>query len=252
MLDVAIICSVIPQRHHLLARSIETWRESILHSGLDAVICVWSEGCPLYELVSTTPCLPDINVALDGQEEPSGSHIKGYNHWFETMQAKTYIFTHPDLLFPKDTVSTAFKNAIDDTYVAFKCFWLSPILTNDIDKLDWLHPETIEKNPLLYELDPFPQGNFYANAGVRQITLWESSTTYAINAQTAQRMYPMPDFGHQVSDDPYQAGARQRLGIKNHTVMEPILVHQWHPNSRTISGEQGVLEATEELKKRFG
>jgi len=61
----------------------------------------------------------------------SGSHIAGYNWWLERTAAKVYLFTHPDLLFPVDTVRVAYKQAQPSTYVAFKCFWLSPDMTRD-------------------------------------------------------------------------------------------------------------------------
>lgn len=250
MKDLAIICSVIPARHELLLRSLQTWQRSIAASGLDCSINIWSEGCHLYEALNILP--PDPNIVMAGQEAFSGSHILGYNYFWDRVEAKVIVFSHPDLLFPEMTIRTAYEKAQDNTYVAFKCFWMSPDMTHDIDRFDWLHPETLEHEPMLYELDVMPQGHFYANPGVRQITYWEASTTYALNRQTAERLYPMPDFGHQVTDDPYQVGARQRLGIVNHTVMEPILFHQFHPNSRTITGEQAVEEAQAELIKRFG
>ncbi len=82
--------------------------------------------------------------------ERSGSHIAGYNYWLERTAAKVYLFTHPDLLFPVNTVRVAYELAQPNTYVAFKCFWLSPDMTRDLDKFDWRHPETLEQEPMLF------------------------------------------------------------------------------------------------------
>jgi hypothetical protein len=249
MKDVALICSVIPERFPLLRRSITTWQKSIRASGLDASICLYIEDDDLAEVLHHIPSEVPFNIQ---RGDKSGSHIAGYNWWQENMEAKVYLLTHGEILYPRDTIATAFANATNDTYVAFKVFWLGQQFTSELDAYNWRSPESLEKVNLLYTDDPRTHGSFYDNEGVRNIACWESSTTYAINAQTAAKLYPLPDFKAQGADDPYQAGARQRLGIKNYTVMDPILFHQWHPNSWFGSPEDAVQKAQQALLQRFG
>lgn len=250
MKDLVIIASVIPERLPLLRRSLITWQSSIDASGLDCEICLFIEGTTICDALKYIP--DGVGCKIEGGMAKSGSHIFGYDYWYERMQAKTYLFTHGEMMFPEDTVATAYALANDDTYVAFKCYWLSPDMTRDLDQFNWREPNTLVQEAMLFELDELLKGSFYANATVREIAKWESSTTYCINRQTAERMYPMPDFGAQGADDPYQAGLRLRLGITNHTVMNPILFHQYHPSSWYGTGEEAVQEAAAELVKRFG
>jgi hypothetical protein len=249
MKDVAIIASVIPQRFELLSRSMVTWQKSIRASGLDCDIYLYIEGASIGDALKHIP--HEVGFKIEAGAK-SGSHCFGYNHWFERVQAKTYLWTHPDLLYPKDTVSVAFANAEDDTFVAFKAFWMGETMTKNIECYNWRNPEMMECEKMLYDDDPRSHGTMYSNDNIRNVTCWESSTTYAVNRQTANKLFPLPDFGTQGADDPYQAGARQYLGIKNYTVMEPILMHQWHPNSWFGTGEDAVRDATTELRKRFG
>lgn len=228
MPQVAIICSVIPARYALLNRSVQTWQQSIRRSGLNAAIYIWNEGGQGDEI---THLLRYQNVHIVNQLGFSGSHIPAYNYWHKAVQADTYIFTHPDLLFPWNTVMEAHKHSKDDTFVAFKSYFMPPDMTRDLDQYDWKNPEYLERVPELYNDDDYAHGTFYCNRGIKAIQTWESSTTYSVNMQTSKRMFPLPDFGHQGADDPYQAGLRLKLGIKNYTVMNPILFHQWHPNT---------------------
>ncbi len=251
MLDVAIIASVIPERHELFLRSLETWQRSIEFSGLNCSINIWSEGCPSIELFSKIH-RNRPNIFVYGDSNRTGSQIAGYNFWYHQVDAKVYIFTHPDLLFPENTVLTAFAQAKHDTFVAFKAFWMSSIMTRNIMYHDWNHPERLEMDDVLYFTDELLKGDFYANKNVRDIKNWESSTTYAIDFSTAARLFPLPDFGDYGIDDPYQVAARQRLGIKTYTVMDPILFHQYHPQLKRVSDDEMIAAATLALTERFG
>ncbi len=247
MTSVAIICSSLQERHSALCRSIETWLAACRYS--DDVdhfdICVTADG---YTEDLSWPKV--MNLHKQYTHEPSGSHITAYNYWYNYIDADVYIFTHPDLLFPRDTVMAAIEHAKDNVFVAFKCFWMSPDMTRDINKFDWINPETLEQEPMLFELDELLKGSFYANRTARDIKTWESSTTYAVNKFTADRIYPIPDLGHQGYDDPYQLGLRSLLGISNYTVQNPMLFHQWHPNTWKGTGEDAVREAAQLLDQR--
>lgn len=258
MLDVAIICSVIPERFHLFQRSVYTWRESIRESGLRGEIFAWLDDFGGVQGVNyPTPVAANLpilqNLTLTATQHKSGSHITGYNDGYERVQyrggAKTFIFTHPEMLFPGDTVRVAHEQAQDDVFVAFKCFWLSPDMTNRLSEFSWYTPEELEKESMLFELDGLTKGSFYANRTARNIKVWQSTTTFAYNGKTAARVFPFPDLHHQGYDDPLHAGLRDIFGIRNYTVQDPMLFHQWHPNTWTGTGEEAVAEATQLLNE---
>lgn len=247
MLDVAIICSVIPQRHSLLVRSIETWQRSIQASGLNALIYIWSEGCPTIDVYSKVYKNRLHIGEVTGQLELSGSHVKGYDYWLDQIQAKVYLLTHPELLFPSSTVRVAYETAQPNTFAAFKCFWLPQYVTENLETYDWQHPETLEQCEDIYKNDPQEKGPFYWNKDIRGITAWHSTTTYAMEHETLKKMLPFPDFGSWGADDPWHLLKRKELGIKTVTIMEPILMHQYHPTLQTLSIEEIVQQA----KDRF-
>lgn len=245
MTHVAIVCSSIPARHESLLRSLVTWERSARVSYAHSYdICVTLQGMTGDE---KWPKSMSVRRTYTGM---SGSHIQAYNYWVTKCRADVYIFTHPDMLFPESTVQAAINLVHDDTYVAFKTFWIPQDMTHNLDVLDWSKDVSrLELVPELYNNDTEEHGEFYANRNVRQISLWESSTTYAVNLQTVKRMFPMPDLGHQGYDDPYQAGLRSKLGIKNVTVQDPILFHQWHPSTWDRNFELATKEAQDELSK---
>lgn len=252
MIDVAIIASCIPERRPLLARSLETWRTSIEASGLHGVIGVWGEGGPEenenwsafihHNRLGSEPF--DFAIPM----VQTGTHITGYNHFLSLITpreiAKVVLFTHPEIMFPKDTVRVAYEQAQDNVFVAFKMFWLSPDMTRDLENFNWRQPETLEQEPMLFELDELLKGSFYGNANTRAMKQCDSTTTWAMNLQTIKRMKPpFPNLGHQGYDDPYFCALRSYLGIRNFTVQEPCLFHQFHRNTWTGTGEEAVAEA---------
>jgi hypothetical protein len=56
----------------------------------------------------------------------------------------------------------------------------------------------------------------------------QSTTTWAMNYDTVQKLRPFPDFGMWGPDDPYFHAARDKAGIQNFTEREVIVFHQAH------------------------
>lgn len=252
MLDVAIICSSFPARIRLLNYSLQTWLHSGLYSDLAYKIFVYENG---WEGIPE----PSTGYPIDGDfehfqqvvvQERAGSHLTGYNYWLARVQAKVYLFTHPDLLFPADTVRVAYETAQDDVAAMFKVFWIPEEMTNELYKYDWRRPETLENELAPYPLYSADHGDFYWNKDVRDKTEWHSTTTWAVNNRTLQKLLPFPDFGKQGPDDPYFFAARSRLGIQDVCVMNPILFHQWHPQSWNGDSQEAVRLASEEIQRR--
>lgn len=246
MIDIAIICSTFPARKELLRKSLETWTCSISSSKLNTEIFIYENGMN-HEYNKEFP-----GISFHAVPELSGSHITGYNYWLDRIEADKYIFTHPDLLFPKDTVQVAYETAKDNVFAAFKVFWMPQQMTEEIEKYDWKHPETLEKEIDLYPLFDDGHGEFYWNGDVRSKTEWHATTTWAMNHKTLQKLRPLEDFGEQGPDDPWNFGARSRLMIEDVCVMDPILFHQWHPQTWDGRAGHAVNRATQALNRRFG
>ena len=90
MYDLVLICSTIPNRQDLLDKSIQTWTQSIEKSGLNACIRIYSEKYnPTSETIKELQSKFDIKTFQ--AKSLSGSHIKGYNHWYKRTNAKVYM-----------------------------------------------------------------------------------------------------------------------------------------------------------------
>jgi hypothetical protein len=112
MKDVAIIASVIPARYPLLERAYHTWLRAIRSTGLDMGVFLYFDGEDRPGVIDTLTKRygRSGNIVQFGMPT-SGSHIQGYNYGFSAIKAKTYIFTHPEILFPYNTISTAVNAA---------------------------------------------------------------------------------------------------------------------------------------------
>ncbi len=249
MKDLAIVCSAIPARFPLLQHSLSTWQQSINASGLDCEICLYIEGASVCDAIQYIP--NKVGCKIEGGLHTSGSHIMGYNIWLEHMKAKAYVLTHPEILFPTDTVRVAFEKATLNTFAAFKVFWLPQHMTEHLDDYPWQTPERLEQYDDLYKLDPKEKGEFYWNKDIRGITDWQSTTTYAMDYLTIRKLLPFPEFGTWGPDDPWHVRARRTLGIQDVTLMEPVLFHQWHPSLQDKSIEDIVQQANEVITEQF-
>jgi hypothetical protein len=226
MYDVAVIASTVSERQPLLDRSVRAWCEDAEASGLSVAIRIYGDGCdPLSPAVEQMARRQDVQT--HATPHPSGSHVTGYNHFHGSVAARSYLFTHPEIIFPRGTIRTAKEHATPRTFATFKVYWLPSGMTEDLDEYDLA---TLESHPDLYPLDPREHGDFYWNSDIRSITRWESSTTYAVDAPTAERLFPMPAFTEWGPDDPYLLSLRSRLLIATDTIMDPVLFHQWHPH----------------------
>lgn len=245
-LDVAIICSAIPARKELLKRSLVTWDNSILSSGLNAKIFLylenkegWNDFYP-YEFVADQ-FLGDIKLA-----DRSGTHVTGYNFWLDEykVDADVYIFTHGEILFPFDTILTAYQEAIKgNVFAAFKVFWLPQGMSLHLDKYAWKQPELLEREIALYPKYSNEHGDWYWNGDVRDKTEWRSTTTFAIDSELAHKIYPMPNLFHQGFDDTLHYQVRRLLNTEDKCIMNPILMHQWHEQTWDQNSQQAVEEA---------
>ena len=224
--DVAVIASTVTGRRKLLDRSIRTWCDDAERSGLRVAIRVYGDGCGACD--SVVAAMEECHdVETFSTLKPSGSHVAGYNFWQHRVPANVYLFTHPEILFPAGTIGRASLTKPGE-FTAFKCFWLPEDMTADLDCYDWRHAASLEAAPELFPRDPREHGEFYWNSDIRSIARWESTTTHALHTEDAARIFPMPDFGEWGPDDPWHLAMRRQLGIRNQTVMDPVLFHQWH------------------------
>ena len=223
--EIAIIVSAIPERQRLLQRSLETWRRSAMASDQNVSIYINLEG---HDDEWDLSLLHGASLFINRQIERSGSHIAGYNIGIQAVKANTYIFTHPEMLFPQSAIQAAIQTVGENMSAHFKCFWMPQELTENLSNYYWLNPEKMELDDKLYSLDKQEKGPTYSNMNVRNLTTWESTTTVAVNHQTLWRFAPFVDFGQWGPDDPYLMLVRRRLGIRTVTIQDPILFHQYH------------------------
>jgi hypothetical protein len=86
-------------------------------------------------------------------------------------------------------------------------YWIGREMTADIDKYLWHSPECLECAEL-FSGDPQEHGEFYYNKNIRSIQTWESSTTWAMERSTLEKLMPLPDFGEQ---GPYERAETQPI-----------------------------------------
>lgn len=250
MLDLAIICSSFPAREHLLKRSLTTWIESMKHSGLNCSAYIYNNGISELEIFNPNP-LQFKEYSIYCTEGQSGSHIAGYNYWMERVEAKKYLFTHPDILFPLETVRVAYEAAQPNTFAAFKVFWMPQVMTQEIEKYDWRHPEELETEVELYPKYSNEHGDFYWNGDVRSKTEWHSTTTFCIDSELAHMIYPMPDLSIQGYDDPLHHMIRSNSHVNDVCIMNPVLMHQWHEQSWNQDVGLAVTQAREMFHEHY-
>jgi hypothetical protein len=230
MLDLALIVSTIPDRQHLLNRSLHTWKRAAeTLSMLSIGIFVHSEGYDATEDMRTI--LTDSLEWECNSSEISGSHIRGYNHFTAKIEADTYLFSHPEILFPETTMLVAIVASRNNVYAPFKVFWIPEHMTANLNNYPWDRPEYLEHEPHLYQLDLQEKGAYYWNRDTRGKDDWESTTTWAMNRPTLQKLLPFKDFGEWGPDDMHQLSLRKQLGIETRVISNPILFHQWHPHT---------------------
>ncbi len=251
MTQVAIICSVIPERHDLLLRSIKTWQHSIEASGLDAAICIWSEGCPVGELISKIVEIPhNGNISIAGQEACSGSPELGSNYFFNEIKPDVYMFLHPEIMLPTNAVKVGIEAAKPGVYCTFRIYWIPVWMTDHLTGYPWMPPEGLEDQDDLYQYGPSDEVKRYLNQNVREND-WHSDTCYTLCSEDAHKLFPVPVFGVWGPIDAFLAGARARLGIRTYNPPDPVY-HQAHPRIEGGPPGYAINEATRELIKKFG
>jgi hypothetical protein len=128
-------------------------------------------------------------------------------------------------------------------------YWIPKEMTESLDNYPWQTPELLENYPELFDRDSQQHGPYYLNRLTRQQKTVESNTTWAMDMPTLENIMPWPDLGTQGWNDPFFAGIRQRLGIHNFTVKEPICYHAWHTTTWDKDTNKAVRLASQELNR---
>lgn len=249
MTNVGIFCSVIPERHNLLLRSIRSWWWSALTANVDLNVLVYTEG---YDGTEKWPKGP-MGLYKHFSEKRTGSPEVGSNFLWNTYkdQVDIAIFTHPEIMFGEGVVSEAVEYAIDKTYVTFRPFWIPKYLTEHWDEYDFKYPDDCEQCDELYQYGPDINGpQKYLNLGIRESKTWESDTTWAGSKSTINEIFPLPEFGAWGPIDPYLYQVRGRMNHRK-VIPEACVYHQDH--TRIEGGPPGyaVQEALRAFRERF-
>lgn len=131
----------------------------------------------------------------------------------------------PETMFPENMLRKMYEPHLkhDGIFVSCKTFNLTPEIQMAIDKVDWR--EDIGNIMLIPGFfNPRTLNNFQTTYfGTHQTCSLKKTTFYKL----FKNGYPLYcDYG---SEDPRFSGLRERHGVRTITIMQPMAIHQWHP-----------------------
>jgi len=182
---------------------------------------------------------PDVNIVVSSTGvNGSGSHCLGYNSAVSIASGDILIYTHPEILFFSELTHIAHEALLNhpDSFISFPVCWMNEYSEGALEQYPWERPEELvlcheivlhEKNDLYLSVRPY---------------VYDSTTTYAISRDTANRIGPYPLFKFWGPDDLWHSERRRRLGIGIVTIQDVFAVHQYHDSLKGDIVENGGWE----------
>lgn len=211
---------------HLLKRSIETYVNQDLPTSM-------------YELIVIDDAAPDdvkdaiefangkINMRYIRLQHDMGmrGNTKSFNVGFALSRGNLLCESTPETMFPREMMRRLYAPhlAHSRSFVAAKTYNLTPELQMQIDSVDWR--EDISNIMLLPGFfNPWTLNNF-------QNTHFGTHQTCSIRKEVFYEIFPngFPLYADYGSEDPRYCGLRQLRGVRDVTIMQPMAIHQWHP-----------------------
>lgn len=152
-------------------------------------------------------------------------NTKAFNTGFEVAQGEIISESTPETIPTFDTIRTLYEPHITNNrcFVSMKTYNLTYELQEKIDSVDWRSDlNNIKKlegfdNPWTLNNVKTTHFGTHQTCSIRKAVFME---------MTKGLGYPL--YGDYGSDDPYYAGTRSKYNIEDITIMEPMIIHQWH------------------------
>lgn len=223
----ASLCIALWNMEHLLTRSIETYCKQDFPKDDWELIIVGdnSEGDikPILEFAHNK--INIIHIPLTHDYGMRGNTV-AFNTAFAAARGEILMETTAETMFTTDMVRKMYEPHLihERAFVAGKTYNLTPELQLAIDTVNWR--EDVSNIMALEGFhNPWTQNNFKnTHFGTHQTCSIKKSTFYEIMPKG------FPLYGDYGSEDPYYSGTRERNGILDLTIMQPMAFHQWHPS----------------------
>lgn len=213
---------------HLLKRTIETYCQQDFPTNEWEVIVV-DDNSPDDVRGAIEFGLGKINIRYIRLEHPYGmrGNTVSFNTGFAWANGHILMESTPEIMFQKTTVSDMYTPHLTEerSFVATKTFNLEYNTQMLIDTVDW-RADVNNIREVEGFMSAWTQRNVEnTHFGTHQSCSYKKSTWMEIT-----RGFGFPLFGDYGSDDPWFCGLRERVQVKDITIMEldKMLVHQWH------------------------
>jgi hypothetical protein len=211
---------------HLLKRSIETYcTQDFPTLNWELIVIDDNSMDDVFEAIKFG--IGKINIRYIRLEHNYGmrGNTMSFNTGFAWAKGEILMESTPEIMFTPDAVRIMYEPHLKEerAFVATKTYNLEYGTQMLIDTVDWRRDinaiKTLEGFNCAWTLRNEPIVHF----GTHQSCSIKKSVWYEI---TNGRGYPLYfDYG---SDDPYYAGLRSKKKVKDITIMQPMLVHQFH------------------------
>lgn len=223
----ASLCICLWNMEHLLIRSIETYCKQDFPANEWELIIVSdnSEGYiePILDYAAGR-----INYQYIRLEHGYGmrGNTVAFNTAFHFAKGHIIMETTAETMFTPDAIRKMYEPHIinDRCFVAMKTYNLTEHVQLKIDTVDWrsdlVNIKTLDGFDNPWTLNNVANTHF----GTHQTCSIRKSVFAQI---TDGKGFPL--FGDYGSEDPYYCGTREQKGVEDITIMDPMLIHQWHP-----------------------
>ena len=211
---------------HLLARSVYTYLQQDFPVDQWELIVV-NDNSPDDVRAAIEPLLGKINVRYIKLEHTYGirGNTKSFNVGFTWANGEILMESTPEIMFQKTTISDMYTPHLTNErcFVATKTYNLGQNDQLLIDTIDW--KSDVNNIKILPEFNSaWTQNNVSnTNFGTHQSCSIRKAVFYEIT-----KGFGFPLYGGYGEDDPYFHGTRRVNRVKDITIMEPMVFHQWH------------------------
>ena len=213
---------------HLLKRSIETYCNQDFPTKDWELICV--DDCSMDDVLEAIKFgIGKINIRYIRLEHNYGvrGNTMSFNTGFAWAQGNIIMESTPEIMFVPETIRIMYEPHLTEerAFVATKTYGLEYGTQLLIDTVDWRKDINLIKTLEGFDTAWTRRNEKVEHFGTHQSCSIKKEVWYEI---TEGRGFPLYfDYG---SDDPWYAGLRSRKKVKDITIQQPMLFHQWHLN----------------------